>query len=128
MKVGIIGAGRQGGRRAEALKQAGDELILVADSHPESARRLAADAECRAVADWEAVTSHQEIEVVVVCTPPDVHLPICLAAIAAGKHVLCEKPLAMRPSTRNLLSGICITNAASNSRVRCGFWLVVYSV
>lgn len=45
--------------------------------------------------DWEAVVSDPEIDIVDICTSNKSHYPIAMAAIAAGKHVICEKPLAM---------------------------------
>jgi predicted dehydrogenase len=47
-----------------------------------------------AATDWRAVVSRDDIDVVDVCTPGDTHAEIALAALEAGKHVLCEKPLA----------------------------------
>jgi predicted dehydrogenase len=44
--------------------------------------------------DWRALVERSDIDVVDVCTPGDSHAEIALAALAAGKHVLCEKPLA----------------------------------
>ena len=44
--------------------------------------------------DWREVVARDDIDVVDICTPGDTHHPIALAALAAGKHVLCEKPLA----------------------------------
>ncbi|MDQ1713109.1 MAG: hypothetical protein QOE45_2559 [Frankiaceae bacterium] len=44
--------------------------------------------------DWRAVVERDDVDLVDVCTPGDSHAEIALAALAAGKHVLCEKPLA----------------------------------
>lgn len=44
--------------------------------------------------DWRAVVERPDIDVVDICTPGDAHAPIAIAALAAGKHVICEKPLA----------------------------------
>lgn len=44
--------------------------------------------------DWHAVIGRDDIDVVDICTPGDTHAEIAIAALAAGKHVLCEKPLA----------------------------------
>lgn len=44
--------------------------------------------------DWRAVVDRDDIDVVDICTPGDTHAEIAVAALAAGKHVLCEKPLA----------------------------------
>jgi predicted dehydrogenase len=43
---------------------------------------------------WEDLVSSDDVDVVFVCTPPDSHAAIAIAALEAGKHVLCEKPLA----------------------------------
>lgn len=44
--------------------------------------------------DWKAVVSRDDVDLVDICTPGDTHAEIAIAALAAGKHVLCEKPLA----------------------------------
>lgn len=118
MKAGIIGAGLQGRRRAEALKLSGDELVMVADAHLKSAQLLAVDADCRAVSSWEEVTAHDEIGAVIVCTPTNLHAAICLAALNAGKHVLCEKPLALNPSDGET---IVRTAREKGLKLECGF-------
>jgi predicted dehydrogenase len=46
-----------------------------------------------AAADWRQVVARDDIDLVDICTPGDGHAPIALAALEAGKHVLCEKPL-----------------------------------
>jgi len=43
--------------------------------------------------DWQAVLADENIDVVDVCLPPQLHFDLCMAAMAAGKHVVCEKPL-----------------------------------
>lgn len=45
--------------------------------------------------DWREVVSRPDIDIVDICTPNDTHAPIAIAAAKAGKHVLCEKPMAM---------------------------------
>ena len=44
--------------------------------------------------DWKALVSRDDIDLVDICTPGDTHAEIAIAALEAGKHVLCEKPLA----------------------------------
>jgi predicted dehydrogenase len=48
--------------------------------------------------DWQAVLERDDIDVVDICTPGDTHAEIAIAALRAGKHVLCEKPLANDPA------------------------------
>jgi predicted dehydrogenase len=62
-----------------------------ADRTAESARRMGWD---EAATDWRAVIERDDIDLVDVCTPGDSHAEIAIAALEAGKHVLCEKPLA----------------------------------
>ncbi len=71
-------------------------LHTVCDMNPDAARRLAADwGFAQTETDWRAVIANPEIEVVSVCLPNFLHTEVTLAALAAGKHVLCEKPLAL---------------------------------
>ncbi|MER6941135.1 Gfo/Idh/MocA family oxidoreductase, partial [Nocardioides sp. NPDC000441] len=46
------------------------------------------------VTDWRDVIARDDVDLVDVCTPGDTHAEIAIAALEAGKHVLCEKPLA----------------------------------
>ena len=95
MRVAIIGSGLQGNRRAQALESFPDaDLVVVTARGRSGAEPLAKRMRCAAGAGWEEVVCRTDIDVVVVCTPPDLHSAITLAAIGEGKHVLCEKPLA----------------------------------
>ena len=105
VRVAVIGAGGIANlRHLPAYKQAeerGDaELVAVCDP-VESAARAAAErfgvpevfADYRALLDPAGAGAR--IDAVSICTPNSYHEPITLAALAAGKHVLCEKPLAL---------------------------------
>ena len=118
MKVGIIRAGLQGKRRAQALKQCGDQVSIVASAHLERARLLATELGCEATTNWEEVVSRENIDAIIVCTPPNLHLPMCIAALKQGKHVLCEKPLARNPSEAEEI----VKAAQKNGlKLKCGF-------
>src|SRR5690606_31530199 len=70
-------------------------LVAICDIVPERARLMADKFGIKKVySDPEALIDDPEVEMVDVCTPTDTHLPLSLAAIKAGKHVLSEKPLA----------------------------------
>jgi len=68
--------------------------------------------------DWRSAVSRDDIDVVDICTPGDTHAEIALAALAAGKHVLCEKPLA-----NSVADAERMTEAAASAGVvaMCGF-------
>ncbi len=95
LRSGIIGTGFIGGVHARAVRGAGGMLTVVADSSPESAEqgreRLAAG---RAAASAQELIDSEDVDVVHVCTPNHLHAPLAEQALAAGKHVVCEKPLA----------------------------------
>src|SRR2546427_9624891 len=54
---------------------------------------------------YEEIVKRDEVEAVIIATPNFAHAPIALAAIAAGKHVLCEKPLAMSYAEAKQMAG-----------------------
>jgi len=96
LRVGIVGTGFVGRIHARSARLAGARLTAVAASTP--ARGAAARAELGAERDFaggEELIASAEVDVVHVCTPNHLHVPLALAAIAAGKHVVCEKPVAL---------------------------------
>src|SRR4051812_24823307 len=89
----LVGGGMIGNFRAAALaKVPGARLEAVADVREESAKSLAGRYGVKARCDVEAAVADADIDAVLVCTPPNTHRPLAIAALAAGKHVLCEKP------------------------------------
>ena len=96
VRVAIAGTGFIGAVHARSARLAGARLVGVAASSPESARRAAAalGAE-RAFATAQELVESPDVDVVHICTPNNLHVPLAEAALAAGKHVICEKPIAM---------------------------------
>ena len=96
LRVGIAGTGFIGRVHARSARLAGGRLVAVAASSQESAEQAAAalGAE-RACASAEELAASPDIDVVHICTPNHLHRPLAEAALAAGKHVVCEKPLAL---------------------------------
>lgn len=102
LHVGMIGAGYMGKAHSIALHSVRSifqtELApvceLLATSNAESAA-LAADALGwrRSSGDWRSVVLDPQIDAVIIATPPHTHQEMVLAALAHGKHILCEKPL-----------------------------------
>ncbi len=98
IKVGIIGAGRIGRLHAENIvRYVHDaEVVAVADIVEEAAHRCAEDLGIpRALADYRPILEDETVDAVLICTSTDTHAEIIQAAAAAGKHIFCEKPLAL---------------------------------
>ncbi|MEO3744831.1 Gfo/Idh/MocA family oxidoreductase [Plantactinospora sp. B5E13] len=71
--------------------------------------------------DWRDLISRDDIDIVDVCTPGDSHAEIAIAALAAGKHVLCEKPLANTVDEARAMVAAAARAQASGVRAMCGF-------
>lgn len=96
IKVAILGTGWMGHVHTEALRRLGNiDVVGVAAGSAERARKFA-DEVCieRSSGDYEEFLADPEIEAVHICSTNDLHFSQAMAALAAGKHVLCEKPLA----------------------------------
>jgi predicted dehydrogenase len=98
--IGIIGAGFARSTQAPAFAACeGARLAAIASGHRENAEALAREFGIAFVgADWREVIARADVDLVCVTTPPVFHREMTLAAIKAGKAVLCEKPLAMSAS------------------------------
>src|SRR5881394_4341573 len=98
IRVGFVGAGRNTqSRHIPGLgKQPGIELVAVANRSRESGERVAKEFGIRRVeADWRAVVSAPDVDAICIGTWPYTHCEMTIAALAAGKHVLCEARMAM---------------------------------
>lgn len=96
LRIGILGGGFMAAVHSRAARAAGARLLGLASSSPERARRAATELGVAApYASAEALIDDPEIDVVHVCTPNSTHAALAARAITAGKHVICEKPLAL---------------------------------
>ena len=94
MKFGIIGAGMIGRFHAKAIQaMTGGTLHSVFAKRPEAAAEFAGEFGVIPHSDLEAFLADPELDIVTIATPSGAHLEPALAAFAAGKHVICEKPL-----------------------------------
>ena len=96
IRAGIIGTGFMGTVHARSVQRAGGVVTRIAGSSPSSARAAAARlGPTIAPDDARNLLTAPDVDVVHVCTPNATHAVLVRAAIAAGKHVICEKPLAI---------------------------------
>ncbi|HEX5422236.1 MAG TPA: Gfo/Idh/MocA family oxidoreductase, partial [Candidatus Acidoferrales bacterium] len=96
MKAAVIGAGFVGRAHIEALRRLGIEVAGLLGSSPQRAREQAqALGISRAYASLDELVADSSVAAVHVCTPNHLHYAESEAALKAGKHVICEKPLAM---------------------------------
>ncbi len=116
LKAGIVGAGVFGGHHAR--KYLADKRVTltgVYDVDSARAQKLAADLGVRAAPSLEALL--READVITVATPPSFHTAPAHAALAAGKHVLIEKPLAVDIAEGEALVALA---AEKNVTLACG--------
>lgn len=103
-RAGIIGTGFIGGVHAHAVHAAGYQLSRVAASSPARARAAADRLACHASPDATELIESDDVDVVHICTPNATHLDLAERALEAGKHVVCEKPLATTKAEAQRLS------------------------
>ena len=96
LRVGIIGVGGIGKLHLKSFAAVPEAtLVAIADANPERLAEMAAEFRVPATyTEYRALLDRDDIDAVSVCTPNFLHAPATLAALEAGKHVLCEKPLA----------------------------------
>ena len=96
VKVGIIGAGRIGQVHLKGITSGVPNAKVVAMSDPfwtDAAKDLANTFGVTMYEDYHKIIDDPEIDAVLICASTNLHVPISLEAIAAGKHVFCEKPV-----------------------------------
>src|SRR5580765_5056399 len=93
MRAGVVGAGFIGVVHVEALRRLGIDVAGVVGSSPERARAKRGLPE--PYESYEALLADASVDVVHITTPNHLHHEQAKAALAAGKHVVCEKPLAL---------------------------------
>ncbi len=100
IKVGVLGAGFIGPAHIEALRRLGYiEVKALADINQDVAIQKAKLLNiAKSYGDYREVLKDPEIQVVHICVPNNLHYSISKEALEAGKHVVCEKPLAMNSS------------------------------
>jgi myo-inositol 2-dehydrogenase/D-chiro-inositol 1-dehydrogenase len=112
LRVGLIGAGRWADAHRRTLQGAGAELVAVATGSEAGARRVRAEWGVPATTDLDALLA-MDLEAVIVASPNDLHAAQARRALASGKHVLVEKPMALTLADADAL----VANARASGRV-----------
>lgn len=96
IRFGLIGCGAISQKHVEALKHLESaQLVAVADKDESRASALAVDAGADWYGDYRFVLDRDDVDVVIIATPSGLHASMSLEALASGKHVVVEKPVAM---------------------------------
>jgi predicted dehydrogenase len=108
LRIGVIGCGHWGPNHIRVFSQLNDSVVVAA-ADPDPKRRAAVAAQfpgVEVVEDFRAVIARDDVDAVVVCVPTSKHDEVARAALEAGKHVLCEKPLAGTAAQAQALSDL----------------------
>ena len=117
MKAVIVGCGNIGAVHAESIRRLeGASLCAAADIRPERAASYAEKYGCRAYASLEEMLEKEGPDVVHICTPHYLHVPMTAYALQRGIHVFCEKPPVISEEQLDAL-----TRAAAEGPGRAGF-------
>ncbi len=96
IRIGVIGAGGFGLLALQHFTQLpGVELVGMAGTHREAAFAVARRFGIPDIQDVDALVQRKDLDLVYIATPPFLHHPQAMKALQAGKHVICEKPLAL---------------------------------
>src|SRR4028119_1920461 len=127
LRIGLIGGGFMGRTHTNGYKRVGDffpeleyrpELTAVCSRRPEKVQAFASQWGYKSFeTDWRKLIARDDIDAIDICTPNDTHAEIAMAAAAAGKMILCEKPL-----SRTLAEGQQMVDAIAQAGVANTVW------
>ncbi len=97
VNVGIVGFGFIGPHHLDAIRRTGLAEVVAIATHSDATAREGAEkfGVQKAYGDWRDLIGDSDVDVVDIATPTNLHAPIALAAIQAGKHVIVDKPMAL---------------------------------
>ena len=106
VKVGLVGAGFMGHMHAECYANCPNaELVAVADIRKDNAKEVAAKHGAKALKSASTLFRRDDVDLVDICLPTYMHARFAVRAMRAGKHVLCEKPMALKlPDARRMVA------------------------
>ncbi|MFI5895443.1 Gfo/Idh/MocA family protein [Actinoplanes sp. NPDC051513] len=130
LRVGMVGYAFMGAAHSQAWRSVNHffdlplsvRMKVVSGRSPEGVAAAAAKLGWEShTTDWRSLIERDDVDLVDICTPGDTHAEIALAALAAGKHVLCEKPLANSVAEAREMVAAAAAAQAHGVRAMCGF-------
>jgi predicted dehydrogenase len=130
LRIGMVGYAFMGAAHSQAWRTVNRVYELPAQARMvvvcgrDAAKVSAAAARLgweEATTDWRALVNRDDIDLIDICTPGDSHAEIALAALAAGKHVLCEKPLANTVAEAEAMAAAAAAARVDGVRAMCGY-------
>jgi predicted dehydrogenase len=130
LRVGMVGYAFMGAAHSQAWRTVNHffdlplaaRMSVVCGRSPDGVAAAAAKLGWESyTTDWRALVERDDIDLIDICTPGDTHAEIALAALAAGKHVLCEKPLANTVAEAREMAAAATEAQAHGVRAMCGF-------
>ena len=111
LRIGVLGCGQiaQAAHFESCTKAANATLFAICDVADDLRERMAAThAPEKQFADYDAMLADPDVEAVIIATSDAFHIPAARRALEAGKHVLCEKPLATNVEEAESLRGVAV--------------------
>jgi predicted dehydrogenase len=130
LRVGMIGYAFMGKAHSQAWRTVNRvfdlpmqvEMVALAGRDGAAAQEAAARMGWSgSTTDWRELVARDDIDLIDICTPGDTHAEIAIAALAAGKHVLCEKPLANTVAEAEAMVAAADAAHPAGVRAMCGF-------
>ncbi|BCT74649.1 oxidoreductase [Sinomonas cyclohexanicum] len=130
LRVGMVGHAFMGAAHSQAWRTAPrffdlpltPVMAAVAGRDPERVATAAAKLGWESTeTEWRRLIDRDDIDLIDICTPGDTHAEIAMAALEAGKHVLCEKPLANSVAEAERMTAVADAAAARGVFAMCGF-------
>ena len=130
LRVGMVGYAFMGAAHSQAWRTVNHAFDLPLSAQMSVVCGRSTDAVAAAAdklgwaehtTDWRSLVDRDDVDLIDICTPGDTHAEIALAALAAGKHVLCEKPLANTVAEAREMAAAATEAQARGVRTMCGF-------
>ncbi len=114
--MGLIGPGFIAAHHIDAVRRLGDvDVVAIAGSSQASADKKAQEYKVeRAYGDYQSLIADPDVQVIHNTTPNHLHFPVIMAALAAGKHVISDKPLAINPEQGRTLRDAAVAAKVAN--------------